>query len=68
MLPGIGPELAHQIVVDRHHRGAFRSTDELVERGLLSVRGMTRIAPRLVCITPGLGRPDLPSPPPMRLY
>jgi DNA-binding SARP family transcriptional activator len=52
VLPGVGPELAYRIVHDRHQRGLFRTTDELVARGLVTARQMARIAPRLVCIAP----------------
>jgi DNA-binding SARP family transcriptional activator len=51
-LPGLGPELAYRIVQDRHHRGPYRTVDELVARGVVTARQMARIAPRLVCIAP----------------
>jgi DNA-binding SARP family transcriptional activator len=52
VLPGVGPELAYRIVHDRHQRGPFRTTDELVGRGLVTARQMARIAPRVICIAP----------------
>ncbi len=51
-LPGVGHEAAHRIVVDRYHRGPFRSPDEMVERGLLPPRILARITPRVICIAP----------------
>jgi DNA uptake protein ComE-like DNA-binding protein len=62
LLPGIGPELAQRIVVDRRDRGPFRTADELVQRGLVSPRALHRLAPRVVCI--GAGAPF----PPMRSF
>jgi DNA-binding SARP family transcriptional activator len=70
LLPGIGHEQAHRIVVDRHHRGPFRSADEMVERGLLPPRVLARITPRVMCIAPDSSRPagsPIP-PPPMQLF
>jgi DNA-binding SARP family transcriptional activator len=52
VLPGIGPDLAYRIVHDRQQRGPFRTTDELVARGVVTARQMARIAPRVVCIAP----------------
>lgn len=69
LLPGIGHEVAHRIVVDRHHRGPFRSPDELVERGLLPPRILARITPRVMCIAPDAMRATgSPIPPPMQLF
>jgi DNA-binding SARP family transcriptional activator len=69
LLPGIGHETAHRIVVDRHHRGPFRSPDELVERGLLPPRVLARITPRVMCIAPDTMRATgSPIPPPMQLF
>ena len=69
LLPGIGPELAHLIVVDRHHRGLFRSGDELVERGLLSARSLARITPRVISIASDRsGVAGSPIPPPLELF
>jgi hypothetical protein len=52
VLPGVGPETAYRIVNDRHQRGPFRNADEMVTRGVVTARQMTRIASRLVCIAP----------------
>ena len=48
---------AHRIVVDRIERGPFHRPEDLVERGLVSLRTMRRLRPVLIAIQPTAGVP-----------
>jgi hypothetical protein len=59
---GLSLPEAHRIVTDRMARGPYQRADDLVLRGLVSTRALRRIAPRLICIAPGLPVPAAPAP------
>lgn len=54
-LPGVTPEQAHRIVVDRPVHGPFTSADDLVTRGLLPAALTHRISPQIICVPPSAG-------------
>jgi DNA-binding SARP family transcriptional activator len=45
---------AHRIVADRIARGPFQRPEDLVARGLISVKTMRRLEPKLIAIPPAL--------------
>jgi hypothetical protein len=49
-LPGISSEQAHSIVIDRLNRGPYAQPEDLVIRGVLPMRAVHRLAPRLICL------------------
>jgi DNA-binding SARP family transcriptional activator len=63
-LPGISPDAAHRIVVDRPVNGLFDSPDDLVVRGLLEPAVVHRISPQLVCVPALQGAHAPPGPRP----
>ena len=51
-LPGISSEQAHGIVIDRLNRGPYAQLEDLVVRGVLPTRTITRLSSRLICLPP----------------
>ena len=51
--PGLPMSPARAIVSDRVARGPFLRPEDLVLRGLITVRTVRRLAPRLICVPPG---------------
>ncbi|MEU7906701.1 BTAD domain-containing putative transcriptional regulator [Actinoplanes sp. NPDC049118] len=49
-LPGLSSEQAHRIVMDRLNRGPYARPDELIARGVLPARTVSRLATRLICL------------------
>jgi DNA-binding SARP family transcriptional activator len=49
-LPGLTSEQAHGIVIDRLNRGPYSRPDDLIDRGVLPLRTVNRLAPRLICL------------------
>ena len=68
-LPGLSSEQAHRIVIDRLNRGPYARPEDLILRGLLPMRTVNRLAPRLICVpaaqtgTPPSGWPSQSLPP-----
>ncbi|MET0493500.1 MAG: BTAD domain-containing putative transcriptional regulator [Actinoplanes sp.] len=59
-LPGLTPQDAHRIVIDRFDRGPYAQPEDLIMRGLVSSRTLRRVGTWLVCIPPA--HPARPSP------
>ncbi|MEU4219266.1 BTAD domain-containing putative transcriptional regulator [Actinoplanes sp. NPDC026623] len=51
-LPKLSSEQAHRIVMDRLNRGPYARPEDLIARGVLPARTVSRLATRLICLPP----------------